>query len=1118
MDVGEWLSGLGLDKYAAIFAENEIDLAAVRHLTDDDLKELGLPMGPRRKILAAASDTSTPPTQPIQTDGMPQASEAERRQLTVMFVDLVGSTSLSAGLDPEEMREVIRDFQNAVAGEITRLDGHVAKFMGDGALVYFGWPRAHENEAERAVRAGLAVMNAITRLHAPDGTSLAARIGIATGLVVVGDLIGEGSAREETVVGDTPNLAARLQGLAEPGRIVIAEATSQLLGGLFDLEDLGRHAVKGLDDPVAVFAIVGERTLESRFAARGSAELTKIVGREQELALLMERWGQATGSEGQMVLLTGEAGIGKSRITQALFDELRDHDHVQIRYQCSPYHTDSALYPTIQQLSLAAGFAAQDGDDTRLDKLETLLARGTSDVDAQSALIAPLLGLDAATRYGVPELSPEQLRSRMLQALIDQLVGLAQAHPVLFVIEDAHWIDPTTLELVELALDAVARSKVLLLITARPTFEHGFGGHPVVTRLMLNRLSRSQVADIATLISGGKPLPDPILDEIATKTDGVPLFVEEIAKAVLESGALREEGDAYVLAGPLSALSIPATLHDSLMARLDRLRPVKEVAQMASVIGRTFDFRTLAAIASQTDQELATALDRLVEAELVFRRGTPPESDYLFKHALVRDAAYESLLKSRRQTIHADLLRALEARDDAQPEILAHHAEEAGQTEKAIDYWTHAGDNALARPAFREASGHFESALRLIRNGAGDRSNKGHELELLLRLNHSNMAGRGYAHSVTFEGFGEALRLVNAIGDSPHRFPIYYGNWVMHHVRGEHANGLEIAEDMVNATAGDTNPDHEFMAARSFYLSRTMTGAFDAAEADFERVVALHDPERDSELTWQYGQSPHLGLQCYRAIGLTCRGFPVRAWDEMIEVPKQAERLGHTNTTAYCYMHVALLAQLLRKDALAEDYGHRAIKFSDEHGTVMWKGLAILALAAALSADGKPAEAVELMDEGVALCHESNTRIYMPYLLAHHVGSLVALNRFEQAAETRREVVAMTEQGSEKWANAEIFRMLADAERLGPGGDATAREDYLHALDIAREQNAKLWELHAATGLARLMCDHGESDQARELLAPIFSWFTEGFETPDLVEAKALLDACVSSLDAVNQV
>ena len=1106
-DIGEWLDKLGLGRYAEQFADNEIDLDALPHITEEDLKEIGVALGPRRTLLAAIAALGASVESGTADQGPDERSigaAAERRQLTVMFVDLVGSTSLSAGLDPEEMRDVIRGFQNAVAGEIARLDGHVAKFMGDGALVYFGWPRAHENEAERAVRAGLAVMTAIEKLRAPDDAPLRARIGIATGLVVVGDLVGEGSAREEAVVGDTPNLAARLQSLAEPGRVVVAEATRRLLGGVFDLDDLGRQTVKGLAEPVAAYAVVGERALESRFAARGAAGMSEIVGRDQELALLFERWGQASRSEGQVVLLTGEAGLGKSRIIEALIEGLRDLDHTQIRYQCSPYHRDSALYPTIQQLSLAAGFERDDDAAARLDKLETLLAQGTSDVAAQVPLIAPLLELDGEARYGALELSPQQLRARMLQALIDHMAGLAQAHPLLFVIEDAHWIDPTTLELVELALETVARSRVLLLVTARPTFEHSFGGHPVVTRLMLNRLGRSQVAAIATRVSGGKPLPDEVQDEIAAKTDGVPLFVEEIVKAVLESDVLREEEDAYVLAGPLHAFTIPATLHDSLMARLDRLRPVKEVAQMASVIGRAFDYRTLAAVASQTDDDLTSALDRLVEAELVFRRGSPPEADYLFKHALVRDAAYQSLLKSRRQAIHANLLGALEARDDAQPEILAHHAEAAAETEKAITYWARAGDHALARPAFREAVSHFESALRLVRGAADQQSNKERELEIQLRLNHTNMAGRGYAHPVTVEGFAEARRLVDAIGESPHRFPIYYGNWVIHAVCGNPANGIEIAEEMVKA-AGDENSEHAFMAARSFTLSRTMTGAFDAAEADFERAIALYDPARDSELTRQYGQSPYLGLLCFRAIALACRGFPVRAWDQVVDVPAQAERLGHTNTLAYCCTHVALLARVLRNDVLAEDFSRRAVRTSDEHGMMQWKALAMQVLASALSQSGKLDEAVELMEEARALALATNSHVYMAFFLAHHVGSLAALGHFERATETRCEVVTIMQERSESWANAEIYRMLADARLVGPGDDGAARDDYLRALAVARDQNAKLWELRAATGLAHLLRDQGKTGEARDLLAPAYGWFTEGFETLDLIEAKALL-------------
>jgi class 3 adenylate cyclase len=610
MDIKAWLADLGLQRYEQAFRDNDIGTDVLPELTADDLSALGITsVGHRRKLLLATAALKTefaralkdnevgqgptPPSNPSRS-----STDAARRQLTVMFIDLVDSTALSIQRDPEDMREIIRDYQNTVAGEITRFEGYIAKFMGDGVLAYFGWPRAHEDEAERAVRAGLAVTRAMTRLRTRAGEVLQTRIGIATGLVVVGDLVGEGAAQEQSVVGDTPNLAARLQGAAKPGMVVIAEATHQLVGNLFVLQDLGTQTFKGIAKPTCAFAVLAERPLESRFAAKRAGGLAPIVARDQELGLLIERWRQAKRGEGQMVLLSGEAGIGKSRITEALVDTLSGEPHLLLRYQCSPYHIDSSLYPAIQQIAHAAGFAGDDSPERRLDRLETLLAKATN------------------------------------------------RKPMLWVIEDVHWIDPTTLELMEFALDRVPGTRVFVLMTARPTFVASFGSHPVVTRLALNRLGREAIQSIIARIARGKRLPEPLLNEITARSDGVPLFVEEMTKAVLESGMLREDADAFHLDGPLSALAIPKTLHDSLMARLDRLRPVKEIAQIASVIGRSFDHRTIVALAGQFEGALTEAMQQLVEAELVFRRGIPPEATYLFKHALVRDAAYQSNAQS----------------------------------------------------------------------------------------------------------------------------------------------------------------------------------------------------------------------------------------------------------------------------------------------------------------------------------------------------------------------------------------------------------------------------------------------------------------------------------------
>ncbi len=616
-NVDEWLSELGLSQYEAAFRENDIDAEVVIGLTADDLRELGVAsIGHRRRLLdaiavlkgIASAGPNDRASRPVAADGPGTPPEAERRQLTVMFVDLVGSTALSARLDPEDMGGVIRAYQNSVAGEISRVEGHVAKFMGDGVLAYFGWPRAHEDEAERAVRAGLSIAASVARLEG-GGAPLACRIGVATGLVVVGDLVGEGAAREEAVVGDTPNLAARLQEIAAPGQVVVAEYTRRLLGDLFAMETLPPRTLKGLKGPASAFVVLGERAMTSRFAARQGGTFAPIVGRDQELALLVERWRQAEAGEGQAILLTGEAGIGKSRIAEALVAAVEAGLHYLLRYQCSPYHGDSALYPAIQQISQAAGFAPDDGLEGRLDRLEAVLGHGTDDGGAAAApLIAALLELDGTARYGRMTLTPQQRRSRTLAALVEQLSGLASRRPVLWLIEDAHWIDPTTLELIELALDSLAGRRVLIVVTARPTFTAPLASHPAVTRLALNRLARAATQAIVTRITGGRRIPETLLDEIAARTDGVPLFVEEMTKAVVESGVLRETPDAYELDGPLSALAVPATLHDSLMARLDRLHGVKEVAQTAAVIGRAFDHETLASLSTLPEAELGDAL------------------------------------------------------------------------------------------------------------------------------------------------------------------------------------------------------------------------------------------------------------------------------------------------------------------------------------------------------------------------------------------------------------------------------------------------------------------------------------------------------------------------------
>jgi class 3 adenylate cyclase/ABC-type nitrate/sulfonate/bicarbonate transport system ATPase subunit len=609
VSISAWLQRLGLGQYEQAFRANDIDVDLLPSLTEDDLRELGVAsLGHRKRLLAAIAalaESADPQPSPAPPSPPPASTtpQAERRQLTVMFVDLVGSTALSSRLDPEDMREVLHAYQNTVTGQVARIGGHVAKLMGDGVLAYFGWPRADEDDPERAVQAGLAIVEAVSRLSTAAGERLAARVGIATGLVVVGDRAGEGAAREEAVVGETPNIAARLQEAATPGAVVIADGTRRLLGEMFELRKLGPIRLKGFAQAVNAFQVLGEHPTGSRFESRRSGRPLPMFGRDQELALVLERWRQIVAGEGQAVLLVGEAGIGKSRLLQATCDAVAQDEHVTLRYQCSPHHTGTALWPVIQHLTLAASLGRTDPDAAKLESLEALLRKGVDDVTEAAPLLAALLGIDATPRYPAQDLTPQQRRARTLAALVEQLLGFSCRQPVLMLVEDAHWIDPTTRELLGQSLDRIAGARVLMLLTSRPDNQPSLGGHPHVTRLTLNRLGRGPTEAIITRLTGGQSLRPEVLSEIAARTDGVPLFVEELTKAVLETGTA---GRAAV---------VPASLHASLMARLDRVPGVKEVAQVAACIGREFAYPLLAAVSSSPEIELRCALDRLARGD-----------------------------------------------------------------------------------------------------------------------------------------------------------------------------------------------------------------------------------------------------------------------------------------------------------------------------------------------------------------------------------------------------------------------------------------------------------------------------------------------------------------------
>ena len=724
MDLGDWLRSLGLGKYEAAFRENEIDETVLPSLTHETLKELGVTaVGHRLKLLDAIAalrngeSSKASSVDAATTSGAPSTqpeNRAERRQVTVMFSDLVGSTALSARMDPEDLREIISAYQKCVAETVQRFGGFIAKYMGDGVLVYFGYPQAHEDDAERSVRAGLQVTAGVAALksHVP----LQTRVGIATGMVVVGDLIGSGEAQERGIVGETPNLAARLQGIAEPNMVVLAENTRKLLGNLFELEDLGAKDLKGITGAVRAWGALRPAVVESRFEALHATGMTDLVGREEELELLLRRWSKAKTGEGQVVLLCGEAGIGKSRLTAALRDRLVGKPHTQLRYFCSPQHKDSPLYPIIGQMQHAAGLRHEDSQQAKLDKLDAMLAQTRTPTE-NAALFAEMLSLANDGRYPALPLVPQQRRDKTLRALISQVELLERDCPVLVIFEDAHWSDPTSLEALGRAVDRIATLRVLMIVTFRPEFEAPWIGRPYVTAITINRLSKREIVDMIGRVVGNKLLPENLRQDIIERTDGIPLFVEEITKAVMEA---ESEGKARqaVSVVPAPALNVPATLHASLMARLDRLGAAKEAAQIGAAIGREFSHNLLAAVACKPEEELALSLDRLTGAGLLFRNGIPPHANYVFKHVLIRDAAYGTLLRNRRQELHRQIVSVLQ-REFAelvvsQPELLAHHCSEAGMIAEAIEYYLLAAQRATAASNNTEKIAHIARGISLV--------------------------------------------------------------------------------------------------------------------------------------------------------------------------------------------------------------------------------------------------------------------------------------------------------------------------------------------------------------------------------------------------------------------
>jgi class 3 adenylate cyclase/predicted ATPase len=1041
---------------------------------------------------------------PLRADG------AERRQLSVMFCDLVGSTALSARLDPEDLREVIGAYHRAVAEMVAGFDGFVAKYMGDGVLAYFGYPRAHEDDAERAVRAGLRLIAAVGRLDVKS-VKLQARVGIATGLVVVGDLIGEGSAQEQSVVGETPNLAARLQALAEPDAVVIAAGTRWLVGDLFEYRDLGAIEVKGIARPVPAWQVLRPSAVASRFEALRGSALTPLVGRDEEIDLLLRRWARAKAGDGQVVLVSGEPGIGKSRLTAALEVRLQTEPHIRLRYFCSPYHQDSALFPFVDQLGRAAGFARDEMPAAKLDKLDALLARAAPP-DEDVAFLADLLSLPASDRHPLPNVSPQRKKERTLEALIHQLEGLARQQPVAMIFEDAHWIDPTSHELLDLVVDCVRSLPVLLIMTFRSEFQPPWTGQPQVTMLALNRLDRQERTALVEQIAGSKALPNEVVEQIANRTDGVPLFVEELTKSVLESGLLREEVDRYVLDRALPPFAIPTTLHNSLMARLDRLASVRLVAQIGAAIGREFSYVLLCAVSRLPEDELQSSLHRLVASELVFQRGRPPDAVYTFKHALVQDAAHDSLLRSARQQLHAQIARALEAHSpeliESQPEIFAQHYAEAGLIERAVDYFRKAGERALANSANPEAVQHLKKGIELTRSLPPGFERDRREFCLQATLGPAMRATQGHGAKETLRVFRRARELMDANATPREQMTVLYGIWGVHFVGVDQSVTAAhvVAEQCLALAAQQTDADLSALAVRLMGLTLFAMGEFVEAADYLKRTFEFCPPDRRSIPDLRFAHDHAANALAYLAWSQFVLGYPEKAACAATQAVERAQFTQHAMTIGTILMAKAMLnADFGANLESAEVDAETGLAHAVEHRLPQYEALCRASHGVAFLRAGNPRRALELISAGVALAEEIGAAWGAPMLASYLAVAHAKLGERDVGFALLDQAIARLDKTRECFFEAELHRIKA--EILIEGGYSRAGKKALQrALSIAQRQQARQWELRAAVSLARLWGDQNRQAEARDLLAPIYGWFTEGFGTPDLKEAKALLD------------
>lgn len=1044
---------------------------------------------------------------PAPVGGNPNGASpfrGERRQLTVMSCEIAGFNDLATRLDPEELWKIVQAYDAVCTACIARYEGTVHQRRGDGTIAFFGFPVAHEDESQRAIHAGLAILDALSKLENPAAGHLTVRIGIAAGLVVV-------SSVDKGAIGTAVNLADRLQAIARSGAIVIGEEVRRLAGGAFDYQDLGQQPLRGIDAPVRAYEVRGASRAPSRFEAATMGRLTPLVGREQELGLLLDRWALAQDGEGQVVLLSGEPGIGKSRVSSALPGRLEAQGAQALRFQCSPYHVNSALWPSIDNFERVLKFAREEAADSKLDKLEALMVAHYGRPISDVRYVASMLSIPCAARYGDTFMTPQNHKDETLRALVDLTEAAARRQPSVMLFEDLQWADPTTLEVLDLLVDRVRAVPLLVVLTHRPEFLSRWGAHGHVTSLHLAKLTRAQSRAMVSGVVSGRTLPPDLLEQILSKTDGVPLFLEELTKSILESNKLEAVGDRYEYVDAMHDVSIPPTLRDSLMARLDRVAAVKEIAQIGAAIGREFRYELIADVVSMTQAPLDAVLAQLTDAGLAFRRGTPPNATYTFKHALVRDVAYDSLLKSRRQELHRKIARVIEERfpgiKATEPELLAHHLTAAGMDAVAVPFWHKAATNAMERVALVDALAHCARGLALLAAVADTRDRASQELALQLVLGQASALTNGWVAPESAQAFSRARKLCEAVGDAPEVFPALWGVWAFLDVTGRMVEAQAVALEFLEHAQrmGDTAAaceGHRIVGEMAYRL-----GDLGRARSHLEQGVRIYDAEAHRGNIRLYGQDSCLTNLVYLGWVLWLLGFPDQARQALRQGIAIAEGGGQPFGVAWAHLFDAFLQANLRDWKNAGEAANKVTAVCSEHGYGFWlafgrcyAGLAQMhGDAATLSGESTLRQIDVLRSVGAEV---SLTAIH-----ALVADGYLALGCVDDGLAQVATGLALVEKTAERFAESELHHLQGELLlRRGSPFHSQAEACFVRSLEVARRHQARSIELRASTSLARLWQAQGKRGEAHDLLEGVYDWFTEGFDTRDLMDAKALLD------------